>query len=162
MACQNKFACWDVSSRPCFNQSRYLMRAWKGRDISSTSSLIHPHLEIIVIPLSWCNKISPPVTMTLSWFKMLTEVEPFLTIVSFLLVLSRVILIMHLCCRVLGFGMKEGTLVTSWAFLAHGVLHNPIHSQICGILLVMWTGSMGLGKITYISCFIRSFSMEVL
>lgn len=67
--------------------------------------------------------ISLSVIMTLYGLIMLTEVEPFLTKVSVLLLLPR-FFIMCLCCRVLDFDTKEGTLVTSWAFAVPGVLQD--------------------------------------
>jgi hypothetical protein len=44
IASQNKFACWDVSSYPCFTQSRYLMLTWEGRGLAARHTLLH--LEI--------------------------------------------------------------------------------------------------------------------
>jgi hypothetical protein len=39
---------------------------------------------------------------------------------------------MGLCCRVIEFGMREGTLVTSWAFVVPGVLHSQSVPRYCG------------------------------
>ena len=53
------------------------------------------------------------------------KLEVYLIIVLFLLLLPRYTLFMGLCCRVLDFGMREGMLVISWAFVAPRVLHAP-------------------------------------